>query len=67
MNEFFRKILLDEMKKQNLSDYDLSKKSGLTARAICHYRNGKRNPTLESADKLLKVLGINLTIGSEEK
>lgn len=58
----FRKILVSEMDNQNLSCLDLAKKCGLTERAISYYCNGKRTPTLESADKVFEALGLRFVL-----
>lgn len=40
-----------------------AKKTGFTYRAIVNWEQGKNSISLENADKLLKALGVELTIG----
>lgn len=56
-------IISEERMKHNLSRNILAKKVGCTSRAIEYWENGKRNISLENADKIFKALGITLTIG----
>ena len=58
-----------ELKKQRIqkgmSVYMLSKLSGVPKSTIFNYEQGV-NPTLERADKLLKTLGISITLGTRD-
>ena len=65
MNDKFTIIIRNERKKQGLSANALGKKAGISGRAITYWENGMREPTLESAHKVLKVLGVAMTIGKE--
>lgn len=59
----FKKILNNELKKQNLTFYRLGKMCGLTSRAISYYAKGERTPNIYDADKVLKALGVSVLIG----
>lgn len=58
------KIIREERKKQGLSVYKLSKKCGVTDRAIANYEKG-RIPKLEQLNKILKALCITIKIGKD--
>lgn len=60
-------IISTERIKNNLSREKLAKKVGCTSRAIEYWENGKRNISLENADKIFKALGTTLTIGNIKK
>ena len=47
-----------------ISVYKLSKISGIPKSTIFNYELGV-SPTLEKADKLLKALGVSISIGAE--
>lgn len=59
------KIIEKERKNRNISKTNLAKMTGFTTRAIDYWENGQRGISLEYADKILKALGITLTIGVE--
>lgn len=61
----FQKNLISEMDNQKLSCLDLAKKCGLTERSISYYCNGKRSPTLESAEKVFAALGFRFQLVRE--
>jgi len=57
--ESFRKLLCDERKKRNLSQFELSEKSGLSRQTISLFESGKRVPSLVSLFHLSK--GLNMS------
>lgn len=59
------KIIEKERKKQHLSKYKLAKMAGVTETAIRYWESGKRTMNISSADKVLKALGVTVTIGKE--
>lgn len=59
----FDKILQNERKKKGVSQQELAKMTGFTVRAISYWETGKRNITLENADKVLKALHASIVIG----
>lgn len=61
----FGEIIRNSRKEQGFSAYRLGKMTGFSTRAITYWEEGKRTPTIESADKVLKALGIMLTIGKQ--
>ena len=53
-------------KKQNISAIEIAKRVGCTDRAISHWKYGKRNMSLQMAEKILNVLGYELDIRKRE-
>lgn len=62
----FAQILSKNRKLNGLSQRKLAEKSGFTVRAIQYWEKGTKSISLENADKLLKALGIEITLGSKE-
>ena len=62
----FKDRLLQYRQSKGMSVYRLSKLSGLPESTIRSYEQGVM-PTLDKADALLKALGVELTIGKENK
>lgn len=56
----FYTILDKEMKLRNLSNYQLSKETGISDSLIGYWRNGKRKPTLDNL--ILLANHFNVTI-----
>lgn len=48
---------------QGITQRELAERSGFTLRSIQYWEQGKNSISLENADKLLKALGVELTIG----
>ena len=61
----FSIILRDSRKQKGFSQSELAKKAGFTKRAIQYWEKGEKSISLENADKLLKALGIQITIGAQ--
>ncbi|WP_394699748.1 helix-turn-helix domain-containing protein [uncultured Anaeromusa sp.] len=61
----FKQIITAEIKHHKLSYAKLAKKCGLTERSISYYCNGKRSPTLESAEKVFAALGYRFQLVKE--
>lgn len=61
----FAKILQNERKKKGVSQMELAKMTGFTVRAISYWETGKRNITLENADKVFKALHASIVIGEQ--
>lgn len=57
-------ILKDERVKKGLSQEKLAEMAGVTKRAIIYWENGKRKMSVESADKVFKVLNVTINIGN---
>lgn len=51
--------------KRGLSQQKLGELAGCTGRTIRYIEANKRLPSLSTADAILKVLGIKVTIGKE--
>lgn len=49
--------------KQNLSISELAQKSKCTYNAILYWEEHKRVPSIESAEKVLRALGVTYTLG----
>ena len=58
----FKQIITAEIKQHNLTYAKLARKCGLTETAIAYHCSGKRSPTLESAEKVLAALGLELVL-----
>lgn len=43
-----------------ITQSELAKKAGVTRAAMCRYESGERVPTLDTAVRLSRALGINL-------
>lgn len=48
---------------QGITQRELAERSGFTLRSIQYWEKGTKSISLENADKLLKALGVELTIG----
>ena len=48
---------------QNLTQLECSEKLGVDKKTVQNWEQGKNSISLENADKLLKALGVELTIG----
>ncbi|MBE6074225.1 MAG: helix-turn-helix transcriptional regulator [Selenomonas ruminantium] len=57
-SEFMRKA------RGNMSLYELSKRTGITAQQLANYERGKSRATIEKAALICKELGVTYTIGS---
>lgn len=56
-------IIREEQKKQGLSFAQIGRMAETTPETVRHYANLRRKPTLEIADRILKVLGRSMVIG----
>lgn len=45
---------------KNLSQAQLAKLSGVAQSSICYIENGCRNPSIDTAKKLARALGVDL-------
>lgn len=54
--------LIDARKQQNLTQKELSDKTGITQADISRIENGTRNPSLEMIKRLAKGLGMRLKL-----
>lgn len=61
----FSIILRENRKQRGISQSKLAKKAGFTKRAIQYWEKGEKSISLENADKLLKALGVQITIGTQ--
>ena len=57
-------IIAQERIKKNMSKAKLAKLVGCTTRAIEYWENGKRNMSLDYANKVFNALGVTLKIGN---
>ena len=64
--ETFAHFFKNVRKSKNITKYALAKKTGFTYRAILNWEQAKNNISLENADKLLKALGVEITIGGKK-
>lgn len=63
----FAKILKNARESAGVSKCELTRRTGFTRMAIQNWEKGIKNITLENADKLLKALGAELTIGGKNE
>ena len=61
------KILKEKRISKGLTQAELASKAGVTIRAITYWENGKKHMTVESADKVFRVLGAKLVIGADDQ
>lgn len=54
--------MIDARKKQNLTQRELSERTGITQADISRIENGTRNPSLDMLKRLAKGLGMRLRI-----
>ena len=54
-----------QREQQGLSKYELAKRAGVSQTTISKWENNENGINLETADKVLKILGVNFTIGAE--
>ena len=54
--------MIDARKDQNLTQKELSEKTGITQADISRIENGTRNPSLEMLKRLAKGLGMQLKV-----
>ena len=56
----FSERLKEERKNAGLTQAQLSKKLGITAQSYSQYETGKRNPKMETQQKIADALGIDI-------
>ena len=56
------KLIKDEMQKQGITGKAMSKQTGIPEGGLSNILNDKANPTVETIERLVKVLGWKLTI-----
>ena len=54
--------MIDARKQQNLTQEELSRKTGITQADISRIENGTRNPSLEMVKRLARGLGMQLRL-----
>lgn len=54
--------MIDARKKQNITQKELSERTGITQADISRIENGTRNPSLEMLKRLAKGLGMRLKV-----
>lgn len=62
----FQNLLIETMRKKKISALKLQSLSGVPDSSINYYIRGGL-PTVETASKLLKALGVSMTIGEEKE
>lgn len=58
-SEFMKKVRGD------MSLYELSKRTGISAQQLANYENGRSRATIEKAVKICEVLNVTFTIGGK--
>lgn len=64
-SEEIRNILKIERRKRNMNYKEFGALLGCTGRSVSYWETGKRNISLDAADKAFKNLGITVTIGKK--
>lgn len=59
------KLIKEERVRQGLSLRELARKAGVSDSAIHNWEKGRNKLTVENADKILKALGLTISIGKE--
>ena len=54
--------MIDTRKKQNLTQKELSRRTGITQADISRIENGTRNPSLDMLKRLAKGMGMRLKL-----
>ncbi len=54
--------LIDSRKQQNITQEELSRRTGITQADISRIENGTRNPSLEMVKRLAKGIGMRLKL-----
>ncbi len=54
--------LIDSRKQQNITQEELSRRTGITQADISRIENGTRNPSLEMVKRLAKGMGMRLKL-----
>ena len=60
---FINKVRIE----RKISQKELAQLIGCSERAIRYWENGKRQISIDMADKALKALKVSMTIGEDEK
>lgn len=55
-------VMIDARKQQNITQKELSEKTGITQADISRIENGTRNPSLEMVKRLANGLGMRLKL-----
>ena len=64
-SEEIRNILKIERRKRNMNYKEFGALLGCTGRSVSYWETGKRNISLDAADKAFKNLEITVTIGKK--
>lgn len=62
----FAIVLKSARESAGINKCELSRKTGFSVRVIQYWEQGKQGISLENADKILKALGVELTIGGKK-
>ena len=63
----FAKVIRKTREEKNITQFELAIRAGVTERSVQNWEQGNKNISLEHADKLLKALGIEITIGLKKE
>lgn len=61
--EIFSQIIAKAIKLSGMNKCEISRKTGFSRYSIIKWEKGETSISLENADKLLKVLGVEIKIG----
>lgn len=60
------KILKEKRLAKGMTQADLANKAGVTIRAVTYWENGKKQMSVDSADRVFRALGEQLILGAKE-
>lgn len=63
----FSQIIAEAIKSSGMNKMEISRKTGFSRHSIIKWEKGEMSISLENADKLLQVLGVEITIGEKRR
>lgn len=62
----FAEVLKKARDEQNISLYELARRTGYTLTALSNYEKGRRIPKLDAACKICEVLGLEIVVNERK-
>lgn len=63
----FAEFLKNMREQKNMSKSKLASLTGITITAITNYETGKRNPSIDVANKICEVLNVQFVLGEKNE
>lgn len=63
----FSRIIAETIKSSGMNKMEIARKTGFSRYSIIKWEKGEMSISLENADKLLQVLGVEITIGEKRR